>query len=389
MKILLVNSNPVVSRLTALSARKESVELDEIKDISELKKSEYNIVFVDSEAFNIELSNVLKNLNIKRKVLFYTQDDKEIDEIFNFTILKPFLPSEVSAILREAKIEIDEEEHLKLSSSKKSQEIKEEYLDLNELISTKRDDLAPLTSTIKDKQETKKIEEEKKEDIKTPILEAKEEELLKELNASKNILNNVKESQKLELKQEPLLIKEESKDKFNSDELFVLDRDEKKKHKEDKEDIEDIDSELFIKEIKSNKVEDKDEVLTIDTETRDETIVEKSGETKILDKDEIFNIKTLLNDEATDSKLSLEDVMTPPSSSNLNSEEQEQKQDKPKKKKKKKSKNIQKIEVANRGGKEAIKKVFSDTVSSLPIEEFRQLLRGTKIHITIEFPKEV
>ena len=34
MKILLVNSNPVVSRLTALSARKESVKLDEIKDIS-------------------------------------------------------------------------------------------------------------------------------------------------------------------------------------------------------------------------------------------------------------------------------------------------------------------------------------------------------------------
>jgi len=28
MKILLINTNPVVSRLTALSARKEGVELD-------------------------------------------------------------------------------------------------------------------------------------------------------------------------------------------------------------------------------------------------------------------------------------------------------------------------------------------------------------------------
>ena len=36
-----------------------------------------------------------------------------------------------------------------------------------------------------------------------------------------------------------------------------------------------------------------------------------------------------------------------------------------------------------------VKRVFKDTVGSLPIEELRQLLRGTKIHITIEFPKEV
>ncbi len=35
------------------------------------------------------------------------------------------------------------------------------------------------------------------------------------------------------------------------------------------------------------------------------------------------------------------------------------------------------------------KRAFQDTVTSLPIEELRQLLRGTKVHITIEFPKEL
>jgi len=36
-----------------------------------------------------------------------------------------------------------------------------------------------------------------------------------------------------------------------------------------------------------------------------------------------------------------------------------------------------------------VKRVIRDTVGLLPVEELRQLLRGTKIHITIEFPKEV
>jgi len=95
MKILLVNTNPVVSRLTALSARKEGIELDEIKDISEVDSvNDYNIVFIDSDINNRDIINFLKNSNIKRRVIFATQDEKNIDNIFNFTILKPFLPSE-------------------------------------------------------------------------------------------------------------------------------------------------------------------------------------------------------------------------------------------------------------------------------------------------------
>ncbi len=70
MKILLVNTNPVVSRLTALSARKEGIELDEIKDISEVDSvNDYNIVFIDSDINNRDIINFLKNSNIKRRVI--------------------------------------------------------------------------------------------------------------------------------------------------------------------------------------------------------------------------------------------------------------------------------------------------------------------------------
>ncbi len=74
MKILLVNTNPVVSRLTALSARKEGIELDEIKDISEVDSvNDYNIVFIDSDINNRDIINFLKNSNMKRRVIFATQ----------------------------------------------------------------------------------------------------------------------------------------------------------------------------------------------------------------------------------------------------------------------------------------------------------------------------
>ncbi len=345
MKILLVNSNPVVSRLTALSARKESVALDEIRDIADLKKSNYNIVFVDSESLNKEILTVLKNSDIKRRVIFYTQDDKDIDDIFNYTILKPFLPSEVSSILREAKIELDEEEH-------KDTQPKEEYLNLNELISTKKDDLEPL---------------EIKEDKKYDILKGSEEELLKELQASKNI-NKSKKEDKLDL-EDDLLIKDDKEDTTSKNELFELD------------DIKEDNSELFSLD-RDNSKDIKDEVLDLDIDSINEVKLDKLEEkketpkdTKVLDKEEILNIKSLLDSqEPSDKNLSLDDVMTPTAPSiAIDMKKDKEKEIKPESSKKDK----------------VMKKVFKDTVGSLPIEELRQLLRGTKIHITIEFPKEV
>ncbi len=345
MKILLINSNPVVSRLTALSARKEGVSLDEIRDISDLKKSDYNIVFVDSESLNPEILTILKNSDIKRRVIFYTQDDKDIDDIFNYTILKPFLPSEVSSILREAKMELDEEEN-------KDIQPQEEYLNLNELISTKKDGLKPL--------------EINKEDKKYDILKGSEEELLKELKASKNIDKDRENKLDLDLNDD-LLIKDNKKDNkeesidITKDELFELD------------DKKDDNSELFSLD-KDNSKNIKNEILDLDNS--DEIKLEEKKETpkkdtQVLNKEEILNIKSLLDSEKpSDENLSLDDVVTSTSPSIAKDKEKNIKSE---------SSKTDKV----------MKKVFKDTVSSLPIEELRQLLRGTKIHITIEFPKEV
>lgn len=67
MKILLINSNPVVSRLTALSARKEEIQVEEVQNINEVKNSKYDIVFVDSDSFNKNIENSISNITAQKK----------------------------------------------------------------------------------------------------------------------------------------------------------------------------------------------------------------------------------------------------------------------------------------------------------------------------------
>jgi hypothetical protein len=391
MKILLINNNPVVSRLTALSARKESIKLDEIRDVSKLKRvDEYQIVFVDLESYTQEVSNSLKNSNIKKKVLFYTQEDKKKPEIFNLSILKPFLPSEVSAILRERKIEIERNEN----------KSKEELSNLNELIAEKKSDLKHIEVQNKIGTKSKKTKEEKKSSILEPQ-KTEEEKLLAELNKSQKKIDEIKKSPDLVMKKP---ISQPSKEKEDEIKLFEIDDVDEQKSLKDRDKLFELDIPYETK-----KGIDKDEVFEIDTEKKIatpsndevlgfdmdskeefnlETTPKKSNiknststeSTKVLDKDEISNIKNLLDDDIkTDDNISLEDVMTsspPITGKEIVKLQSETVNKEPKKKKKKKYK--------RRAGSQ----VVLESLSSLPVDDLRRLLLGAEVHITIKFPKE-
>jgi len=422
MKVLLINNtNPVVSRLTSLSARKEDIKLDEVKEISELKNSNYNIVFVDYDSLSQKVIDFLKESKIKKKVCFYAKDDneKDIENIFDFKILKPFLPSEVSAIIRDCKIQIEKEMEEEKSIDK------ENMVSLDELISNK-DDLKIIDidkkEKIKDKPEIKEQKEELKADISTKEkvevaiedivktvekvepLKVSEEKKVEEKKESEkvkqqDVIVTPKQEEKIELDLEELkeeTIKEEIKDispslkeeeklkleepkeeiklENSSVELFELDNEEKKDKKED--------IELFELDSKEEvKTKESDDIFDFDAESKDEldfdiTEAQKDNSTKILDKEEISNIKNLLNSEAPDD-LSLDDILASSAPIDMSLPKKE------KKKKKKKSKKIKKSIQEN--DKEVVE-VFTDTIKALPVEELRQLLRGTKIYITIEFP---
>jgi len=346
MKILLINTNPVVSRLTALSARKEGISLDEVDSILEVKNIEsYNIVFVDSDINSREVIEFLKKSNVKRRVIFATQDQKNIDSIYNFTILKPFLPSEVSSILRDAKADTDinVDDDLELDSdifkrveTKEERPTEEEYINLSKLISTKED------------KGEKKFSEEK-------VLET----------------SNVKFGDKLELNSKIDIFSTDKSEESNLDSNLL-------EPEESKEQKAKVENELFSMD-KESDIEVDFNNLDSSEDRKEKEEKKRESEPKVLDRDEISNIKSLLDGAVEESgeDLALNNITV--SSSKTEQEREEVKE----KREEEKKIETPKVDITRR------ERVLKDTVGSLPIEELRQLLRGTKIHITIEFPKEV
>lgn len=97
MKILLINTNPVVSRLLALCTRDEHMVLDEVKSVDAVEKSGYDIVFVDEASYTDTMPSLLEGMHIKKKVLLSYVDD--LMKGFDQTVKKPFLPSQIVTIL--------------------------------------------------------------------------------------------------------------------------------------------------------------------------------------------------------------------------------------------------------------------------------------------------
>jgi len=101
MRILLVNTNPVVSRLILLNAQEdEGTRVDEIGGDETIPSKRYDIAFIDEQCCGTgKLGDYIRRVQAGKKVLFSTQREHEpegIDEV----VLKPFLPSEISKVLQ-------------------------------------------------------------------------------------------------------------------------------------------------------------------------------------------------------------------------------------------------------------------------------------------------
>ena len=154
MHILLININPVVSRLISLCMREDHIDFEEVQHIGAVSRDKYDIVFVDEASYDDETQEVLMNLIMRKKVFLSSNDEvSEMTSVFDSVIKKPFLPSRITAELEgleeEDTLEPDIEVHsiFPLSSDMESiddpeenSEIKEEeekvdtkVLDLNEI----------------------------------------------------------------------------------------------------------------------------------------------------------------------------------------------------------------------------------------------------------------
>jgi len=93
MKILLINANPVVSRLLALCTRDAHLFLDEVTGVDELKDVVYDLVFVDDGAYVEAVDAFLGKGKIRKKIFISYM--KDTVKGFDGTIKKPFLPSQI------------------------------------------------------------------------------------------------------------------------------------------------------------------------------------------------------------------------------------------------------------------------------------------------------
>ncbi len=113
MKILLININPVVSRLLTLCTRDEHIELNEVDNAKKCEKTFYDIVFVDESSYVDDVKELLGTLKARKKVFISYSD--EVMRGFDETIKKPFLPSQIIAIIENVEtveLEEDEVEHI-------------------------------------------------------------------------------------------------------------------------------------------------------------------------------------------------------------------------------------------------------------------------------------
>jgi hypothetical protein len=98
MNILLINQNPVVSRLLALCTRNGTLQLNEVSTIDEIPKKIYDIIFVDESSFIEEVSALLKQFDRAKKI-YISHTSDEMDG-FDATLKKPFLPSEINDLIQ-------------------------------------------------------------------------------------------------------------------------------------------------------------------------------------------------------------------------------------------------------------------------------------------------
>ena len=373
MKILLINNNPVVSRLTALSARKEDVEIDEIQEVTELNADKYDIVFVDADAWSKDVQDVIsENIKSKKSVLFYTEEDKEEKEHFDISILKPFLPSEVSAVIRsvEEANPLDSEELFDLG-----------VLDDNKIsFDDKLEEAFPASKTTLDDElfdnkskvdlDDNLLVDDTKEQVKE---EPSKEDITKERKLDDDLfdldLSDVDDSLKEDKKLEDKKIKDDKSEDEKTDLAKVNLMDEISLD----DDLLEMDSDV------KETLLDSESVLEVDSKPEEIKVLETEAvdtKTKILDKSEIENIKGILEDDGSSEDMTLDDLM--PVMPKI-----EEKKELKKESKKEKSKELKETD----DELEVESNVLVDSLASMPVESLRELLAGTKINIQIKFPK--
>ncbi len=172
MNILLINTNPVVSRLISLCMRDDNTVFEEVTDLNAVMLDKYDVVFVDDASCVEGLKDTLTNFMIRKKVFLSSKNSSEEPlDYFDEVIKKPFLPSQITAVLEsldEIKNDTEEitNEHfifpLSTEGNTIEDEIEEEEAELEE----------PSKATVLDNNEIERIKALLEEDSEVEFVES-------------------------------------------------------------------------------------------------------------------------------------------------------------------------------------------------------------------------
>lgn len=98
MRILLLNTNPVVSRLITLCLKDRHVELYEFSSLEKIEDKAYDLAFIDDASYSRITTDMLQAFRIEKLVLLTTRPE-ERNSAIDMVIKKPFLPSKIIEVV--------------------------------------------------------------------------------------------------------------------------------------------------------------------------------------------------------------------------------------------------------------------------------------------------
>lgn len=224
MKILLINANPVVSRLFALCTRGAHLMLKEVTCVGEIKDVVYDLIFVDDGSYVDDIDAYLEEGNSRKKV--FISYVKEAVQGFDETIQKPFLPSQIIKIIESLDKDevVDEslEKHSIFPLSPEEQSVEKE-VELSIFPLEEEDEIAEEILEFSDETVLEDEELESSEPLPLEVLDGNEIEKIKALlnmDDEDDIVDNLSEDEAYMRKVEVI------KEQLISEGLEILDEDE-------------------------------------------------------------------------------------------------------------------------------------------------------------------
>ncbi len=101
MNVLLVNNDPVVSKLVTLSTLKTGDRLDVAESVEAVREGSYDLLILEMGLFSTEALESINDKAIYAHSIYITTRDAPQTELFEKLLYKPFLPTELLVLLHQ------------------------------------------------------------------------------------------------------------------------------------------------------------------------------------------------------------------------------------------------------------------------------------------------